>query len=118
MEERRISASPRSCSVQQVVVNKKWPRPAEGFLNSGKKLQRWEICSKRDWAFSMSNTPASRSVRSSSMSVTGGKHQKREIEEALYFLSPVVEAAKEMSCWHQYHQECLEGIVGRKRQRG
>lgn len=53
MEGRRISASPRPCSGRRVVAKK---RPlGEGFVNSVKKLQRREIRSKRDRAFSMSN---------------------------------------------------------------
>ncbi|PON47755.1 WD40/YVTN repeat-like-containing domain containing protein [Parasponia andersonii] len=50
---RRISASPRPCSVRRVSAKKK-PR-ADGFVNSVKKLQRREIGSKSDRAFSMSN---------------------------------------------------------------
>ncbi|XP_030456132.1 uncharacterized protein LOC115677176 [Syzygium oleosum] len=53
MEGRRISASPRPCSGRRVVAKKR-PR-GEGFVNSVKKLQRREIRSKRDRAFSMSN---------------------------------------------------------------
>lgn len=51
---RRISANPRPCSGRRVLANKKRPR-LDGFLNTVKKLQRREICSKRDRAFSMSN---------------------------------------------------------------
>ncbi|KAL8154365.1 hypothetical protein V2J09_012125 [Rumex salicifolius] len=54
MEGRRISASPRPCSVRRVVAKRR-PREIDGFVNSVKKLQRREICSKRDRAFSMSN---------------------------------------------------------------
>ncbi|KAF4356901.1 hypothetical protein F8388_003196 [Cannabis sativa] len=50
---RRISASPRPCSVRRVSANKR-PR-ADGFVNCVKKLQRREISSKRDRAFSTSN---------------------------------------------------------------
>ncbi|XP_062073035.1 uncharacterized protein LOC133777454 isoform X2 [Humulus lupulus] len=50
---RRISASPRPCSVRRVSAKKR-PR-ADASVNSVKKLQRREICSKRDRAFSMSN---------------------------------------------------------------
>ncbi|GAB2288031.1 hypothetical protein Dimus_022376 [Dionaea muscipula] len=55
MDGRRISASPRPCSVRRVVAAKKRPRGVDGFVNSVKKLQRREICSKRDRAFSMSD---------------------------------------------------------------
>ena len=54
MDGRRISASPRACSVRRVVAKKR-PREIDGFVNSVRKLQRREICSKRDRAFSMSN---------------------------------------------------------------
>lgn len=50
---RRISASPRPCSGRRVVA-KKSPR-VDGVVNSVKKLQWREICSKPDRAFSMSN---------------------------------------------------------------
>lgn len=53
MEGRRISASPRPCSGRRILAKKR-PR-VDGFVNSVKKLQRREICSKRDRAFSMSN---------------------------------------------------------------
>lgn len=53
MEGRRISASPRPCSGRRVVAKKR--AAADGFVNSVKKLQRREICSKRDRAFSISN---------------------------------------------------------------
>jgi hypothetical protein len=53
---RRISASPRPCSVRRVVAKKR-PRVGgvDGFVNSVKKLQRREISSKRDRAFTMSD---------------------------------------------------------------
>ncbi|PRQ42617.1 putative transcription factor WD40-like family [Rosa chinensis] len=51
---RRISASPRPCSGRRVVARKK-RAAGDGFVNSVKKLQRREICSKRDRAFGMSN---------------------------------------------------------------
>ncbi|KAL2898002.1 A disintegrin and metalloproteinase with thrombospondin motifs 4 [Bienertia sinuspersici] len=56
MDGRRISASPRPCSVRRVVAKKR-PRGGgvDGFVNSVRKLQRREICSKRDRAFSMSD---------------------------------------------------------------
>ncbi|KAI3994045.1 hypothetical protein MKX01_012302 [Papaver californicum] len=54
MEGRRVvSSSPRPCSGRRVLAKKR-PR-VDGFVNSVKKLQRREICSKRDRAFSMSN---------------------------------------------------------------
>lgn len=53
MEGRRISVSPRPCSGRRIVAGKR-PR-ADGFVNSVKKLQRREICSRRDRAFSMSH---------------------------------------------------------------
>ncbi|XP_043815996.1 uncharacterized protein LOC110623121 isoform X2 [Manihot esculenta] len=53
MEGRRISANPRPCSGRRILAKK---RPlANGFANTVKKLQRREISSKRDRAFSMSN---------------------------------------------------------------
>ncbi|KAJ7950150.1 Transducin/WD40 repeat-like superfamily protein [Quillaja saponaria] len=53
MEGRRISASPRPCSGRRVLAKK---RPCtDGFLNSVKKLQRREISSKPDRAFTISN---------------------------------------------------------------
>ena len=55
---RRISASRRPCSVRRVSARKR-PPGADGFVNSVKKLQRREICSKRDRAFSMSNAQES-----------------------------------------------------------
>ncbi|KAK1311956.1 hypothetical protein QJS10_CPA07g01375 [Acorus calamus] len=53
MEGRRISVSPRPCNGRRILAKKR-PR-VEGFVNSVRKLQRREICSKRDRAFSMSN---------------------------------------------------------------
>ena len=53
MEGRRISASPRPCSGRRILAKKR--QRVDGFVNSVKKLQRREICSKRDRAFSMSN---------------------------------------------------------------
>uniref|UniRef100_M4DEB3 Transducin/WD40 repeat-like superfamily protein n=1 Tax=Brassica campestris TaxID=3711 RepID=M4DEB3_BRACM len=53
MEGRRITASPRPCSGGRRVVAKKRPRP-DGFVNSVKKLQRREISSRKDRAFSIS----------------------------------------------------------------
>uniref|UniRef100_A0A0E0DT52 Uncharacterized protein n=1 Tax=Oryza meridionalis TaxID=40149 RepID=A0A0E0DT52_9ORYZ len=52
MEARRISASPRPCSGRRVVARKR-PRH-EAAVNSVRKLQRREISSSRDRAFSMS----------------------------------------------------------------
>lgn len=53
---RRISASPRPCNGRRVVAKKR-PRvgSVDGFVNSVKKLQRREISSKRDRAFTMSD---------------------------------------------------------------
>ncbi|TQD96219.1 hypothetical protein C1H46_018128 [Malus baccata] len=53
---RRISASPRPCNGRRVVAKKR-PRigGVDGFVNSVKKLQRREISSKRDRAFTMSD---------------------------------------------------------------
>lgn len=53
MEGRRISASPRPCHGRRVLAKKRCR--VDGIVNSVKKLQRREICSKRDRAFSMSN---------------------------------------------------------------
>ncbi|KAJ0247030.1 hypothetical protein HA466_0174800 [Hirschfeldia incana] len=53
MEGRRITASPRPCSGRRVVAAKKRSRP-DGFVNSVKKLQRREISSRKDRAFSIS----------------------------------------------------------------
>uniref|UniRef100_A0A1D1Z661 Lissencephaly-1 n=1 Tax=Anthurium amnicola TaxID=1678845 RepID=A0A1D1Z661_9ARAE len=53
MDRRRFSVSPRPCSNRRIVAGKR-PR-ADGFVNSVKKLQRREICSKRDRSFSVSN---------------------------------------------------------------
>lgn len=56
MDGRRISASPRPCSVRRVVAKKRQRGGGvDGFVNSVRKLQRREICSKRDRAFSMSD---------------------------------------------------------------
>lgn len=52
MEGRRITASPRPCSGRRVVAKKR-TRP-DGFVNSVKKLQRREISSRKDRAFSIS----------------------------------------------------------------
>ncbi|XP_022743511.1 uncharacterized protein LOC111294466 isoform X2 [Durio zibethinus] len=51
---RRIAASPRPCSGRRIVASKKRGR-ADGFVNSVKKLQRREICSKRHRAFSITD---------------------------------------------------------------
>lgn len=53
MEGRRISATSRPGCGRRILAKKR-PR-VEGFVNSVKKLQRREICSKRDRAFSMNN---------------------------------------------------------------
>jgi len=52
---RRITVSPRPCCGRRIVAAKKRPRAADGFVNSVKKLQRREISSKRDRAFTMSD---------------------------------------------------------------
>ncbi|XP_047316157.1 uncharacterized protein LOC124919846 isoform X2 [Impatiens glandulifera] len=51
MEGRKISACPRPSGVRRVVAKKRPRRGVDGFVNSVKKLQRREICSKRDRAF-------------------------------------------------------------------
>lgn len=54
MDGRRITASPRPCNGRRRVVAKKRQRGGvDGFVNSVKKLQRREICSKRDRGFRM-----------------------------------------------------------------
>jgi hypothetical protein len=53
MEGRRIIANPRPCSGSRRVIAKKRSRP-DGFVNSVKKLQRREISSRMDRAFSIS----------------------------------------------------------------
>ncbi|XP_038702010.1 uncharacterized protein LOC119998707 isoform X2 [Tripterygium wilfordii] len=53
MEGRRISASPRPCSGRRVVAKKR--ARSDVIMNSVKKLQRREISSKRDRAFTVSN---------------------------------------------------------------
>nr|XP_043615054.1 uncharacterized protein LOC122587049 [Erigeron canadensis] len=54
MDGRRITASPRPCSGRRVVAKKRTRGSGvDGFVNSVKKLQRREICSKRDRSFSM-----------------------------------------------------------------
>ena len=55
MDGRRITASPRPCCGRRVVAKKRPRSGGDGFVNSVKKLQRREICSKRDRAFSMSD---------------------------------------------------------------
>jgi WD40 repeat protein len=55
MDGRRITASPRPCCGRRVVAKKRPRGGGDGFVNSVKKLQRREICSKRDRAFSMSD---------------------------------------------------------------
>ncbi|MBA0601915.1 hypothetical protein Gorai_002118 [Gossypium raimondii] len=51
---RRLAVSPRPCSGRRIVASKKRGR-ADGFVNSVKKLQRREICSKRHRAFSITD---------------------------------------------------------------
>ncbi|CAN6705473.1 unnamed protein product [Malus baccata var. baccata] len=53
---RKISASPRPCNGRRVVAKKRTRIVGvDGFVNSVKKLQRREISSKRDRAFTMSD---------------------------------------------------------------
>ena len=54
---RRITVSPRPCCGRRVLAKKRPRRSGgiDGFVNSVKKLQRREISSKRDRAFSMSD---------------------------------------------------------------
>ncbi|KAE8709792.1 putative pterin-4-alpha-carbinolamine dehydratase-like [Hibiscus syriacus] len=52
---RRIAVSPRPCSGRRILASKKRGR-ADAFVNSVKKLQRREICSKPHRAFSISDT--------------------------------------------------------------
>lgn len=55
---RRITVSPRPCSGRRVLAKKRgrggWAG-FDGFVNSVKKLQRREISSKRDRAFTMTD---------------------------------------------------------------
>lgn len=54
---KRITVSPRPCSGRRVVAKKRgrgWAG-CDGFVNSVKKLQRREISSKRDRAFTMTD---------------------------------------------------------------
>lgn len=53
MDGRRITASPRPCNGRRVVAKKRPRGGVDGFVNSVKKLQRREICSKRGRAFTM-----------------------------------------------------------------
>ncbi|KAK9063298.1 hypothetical protein SSX86_017168 [Deinandra increscens subsp. villosa] len=56
MDGRRITAIPRPCNGGRRVVAKKRPRGGvDGFVNSVKKLQRREICSKKVRGFRMSD---------------------------------------------------------------
>ncbi|CAH2049581.1 unnamed protein product [Thlaspi arvense] len=55
MDGRRITASPRPCCGYRVVAKKRPRSGVDGFVNSVKKLQRREICSRRYRAFSMSD---------------------------------------------------------------
>ncbi|MBA0659839.1 hypothetical protein Goklo_011934 [Gossypium klotzschianum] len=51
---RRIAVSPRPCSGRRILASKKRGRP-DAFVNSVKKLQRREICSKPHRAFSVTD---------------------------------------------------------------
>ena len=53
MDGRRITANPRPSTGRRVVAKKRTRGGVDGFVNSVKKLQRREICSKRGRAFSM-----------------------------------------------------------------
>ncbi|KAL4576021.1 hypothetical protein LXL04_012109 [Taraxacum kok-saghyz] len=53
MDGRRITANPRPSTCRRVVAKKRQRGGVDGFVNSVKKLQRREICSKRGRAFSM-----------------------------------------------------------------
>lgn len=55
MDGRRITATRRPCCGRRVAAKKRPRSGVDGFVNSVKKLQRREICSKRDRSFSMSN---------------------------------------------------------------
>lgn len=55
MEGRRIIASPSPYRGRRVVAKKRPRSVIDGFVNSVRKLQRREICSKRDRAFGMSH---------------------------------------------------------------
>lgn len=54
---KRITVSPRPCRGRRVVAKKRGRGlgGGDGFVNSVKKLQRREICSKRDRAFTMTD---------------------------------------------------------------
>ncbi|KAK1409243.1 hypothetical protein QVD17_35769 [Tagetes erecta] len=52
MDGRRITADPRPCNVRRVVVKKRQRGGGgDGFVNSVKKIQKREICSKKGRAF-------------------------------------------------------------------
>nr|GMC61850.1 WD40/YVTN repeat-like-containing domain-containing protein [Ipomoea batatas]GMC65726.1 WD40/YVTN repeat-like-containing domain-containing protein [Ipomoea batatas] len=53
MDGRRITASPRPGRGRRVVAKRRRRGGVDGFVNSVKKLQRREISSKLDRAFSM-----------------------------------------------------------------
>ncbi|XP_008804634.1 uncharacterized protein LOC103717871 [Phoenix dactylifera] len=82
MEGRRISVSPRPCSGRRILARKR-PR-ADGFVNSVKKLQRREISSKRDRAFSMSN--AQERFRNIQLQEEFDTHDPKELWSQLPFL--------------------------------
>lgn len=57
MDGRRITAAPRPCNERRVVAKKRRRAGADGLMGTVKKLQRREISSKPDRAFSMKDAP-------------------------------------------------------------
>ncbi|MFS7951663.1 hypothetical protein Hanom_Chr07g00597761 [Helianthus anomalus] len=55
MDGRRITASPRPCNGRRAVAKKRRRDGGDGFVNSFKKLQSREICSKKDRGFRTSD---------------------------------------------------------------
>lgn len=52
MDGRRITADPRRCNIRRVVAKKRQRcGGGDGFVNSVKKIQKREICSKKGRAF-------------------------------------------------------------------
>ncbi|KAJ0466061.1 hypothetical protein HanHA300_Chr14g0544951 [Helianthus annuus] len=51
MDVRRITANPRPARSRRVVAKKRPRGGVDGFVNTVKKIQRREICSKRGRAF-------------------------------------------------------------------